>query len=59
MLKYSSIIEERCGLIREPVESMKYLVLKPVAKSVDQNIIKDVFKNHSIENTIFETDAVG
>ncbi|VDN05180.1 unnamed protein product [Thelazia callipaeda] len=58
--KYQEILESRLGRIREPIESMRYLIIKPVGNQVTEKEIRETcFKNYPIESVRFEKDFRG
>lgn len=58
--KYKEILESRLGRMREPMESMRYLIVKPVSDEVTEKQIRETcFKNYPIENIRFERDMLG
>uniref|UniRef100_A0A1I7V6P6 RRM domain-containing protein n=1 Tax=Loa loa TaxID=7209 RepID=A0A1I7V6P6_LOALO len=58
--KYKEILESRLGRMREPMESMRYLILKPVSDKVTEKQIRETcFKNYPIESIRFEKDMLG
>ncbi|VDK84420.1 unnamed protein product [Litomosoides sigmodontis] len=55
--KYKEILESRMGRIREPMESMRYLIVKPVNDEVtEKQICETCFKNYPIESVHFARD---
>ncbi|KAL3993636.1 hypothetical protein ACH3XW_18375 [Acanthocheilonema viteae] len=58
--KYKEILESRLGRMREPMESMRYLIVKPVSDEVTEKQIREIcFKNYPIESIRFEKDMLG
>ncbi|VDM08903.1 unnamed protein product [Wuchereria bancrofti] len=58
--KYKEILESRLGRMREPMESMRYLIVKPVNSEVTEKQIRETcFKNYPIESIRFERDMLG
>ncbi|CAG9530502.1 unnamed protein product [Cercopithifilaria johnstoni] len=58
--KYKEILESRLGRMREPMESMRYLIVKPVNDEVTEKQIRETcFKNFPIESIRFERDMLG
>uniref|UniRef100_A0A0R3RRT9 RRM domain-containing protein n=1 Tax=Elaeophora elaphi TaxID=1147741 RepID=A0A0R3RRT9_9BILA len=58
--KYKEILESRLGRMREPMESMRYLIVKPVGDDITEKQIRETcFKNYPIENIRFERDMLG
>uniref|UniRef100_A0A915PWJ1 RRM domain-containing protein n=1 Tax=Setaria digitata TaxID=48799 RepID=A0A915PWJ1_9BILA len=58
--KYKEILESRLGRMREPMESMRYLIVKPVSEEVTEKQIREIcFKNYPIESVRFERDMLG
>ena len=52
-------LEQRLGRVREPDESMRQLVVKPVDGSITVNQVRDIaFKNYKIQSVEFMTDTV-
>ncbi|VDO39014.1 unnamed protein product, partial [Onchocerca flexuosa] len=58
--KYKDILESRLGRMREPMESMRYLIVKPISDEVTEKQIRETcFKNYPIESVRFERDMLG
>uniref|UniRef100_A0A8R1XLN6 RRM domain-containing protein n=1 Tax=Onchocerca volvulus TaxID=6282 RepID=A0A8R1XLN6_ONCVO len=58
--KYKDILESRLGRMREPMESMRYLIVKPISNEVTEKQIRETcFKNYPIESVRFERDVLG
>lgn len=58
--KYKEILESRMGRMREPMESMRYLIVKPVNDEVtEKQICETCFKNYPIESVHFARDMLG
>ncbi|MCP9261790.1 hypothetical protein DINM_004506 [Dirofilaria immitis] len=58
--KYKEILESRLGRMREPMESMRYLIVKPISDEITEKQIREIcFKNYPIESVCFEKDMLG